>query len=327
MSDSQMICLRVEKISQYVLEQVYAHNLRLMDVPNADPNKREKNRRWTYSTGSKSTKQLVEERLREYPELRIQKNSVVANEVILTTSNEFFHNKSDSDLELWIQANLDWLKKRFGKNLLEVNYHADETSPHFHCIVTGLKEKVKTKRRTKAQIASNSPGIKYKVMSLCANEVFNRESLSKLQCEYANAMKPFGLKRGLKKSGSKHTTVKEYHAKTAELTKVKKQLKNTTESLEIKEKELLKKSEEIRVAKRKLAYIQQRAKDILEACFEPLRRAFEFASSNLNHQALRLISDSLKEYDNNKEEIKRLLPQERIQEVDGYVMPMRNSLK
>jgi chromosome segregation ATPase len=190
-----------------------------------------------------------------------------------------------------------------------------------------LKEKVKTKRRTKAQIASNSPGVKYKVMSLCANEVFNRETLSKLQCEYANAMKPFGLKRGLKKSGAHHTAVKEYHAKTAELAKVKQQLKNTTKSLEIKEKKLLEKSEEIKVAQRKLAYIQQRAKDILEACFEPLRRAFEFASSNLNHQAIRLISNSLNEYDRNKDEIKNILPQEKIQEVDDYVMPMRKSLK
>ena len=243
--------LRVKKLAKHSLWKVHAHNNRDMLVPHAQ--KGIKNTSWTHDGSDKTTAELVQEKLAQYlnkkiknQNMRIQKNSVVAMEILLTASPEFFEDKSSKEVDEWLVDSKEWLMKKFTHRVLQITTHFDEKSPHMHCIIVPINYKIKTERRTDEQRAANELGVQYKVMSLCANDIFTPDRLRKMQTEYANCVKKFGLRRGLKKSGATHTSVKEYYARTAELPEVKRKLKVKKKELDDCEVSLKIKQEEIK---------------------------------------------------------------------------------
>ena len=79
--------------------------------------------------------------------------------------------------------------KRYGQRLVSCISHRDESVPHLHCVIVPLDVNGK----------------------LSFNAVFGGpKQLSELQTDYANALKPHGLRRGLPKCDTKaeHQTVK-----------------------------------------------------------------------------------------------------------------------
>lgn len=93
----------------------------------------------------------------------------------------------------WINANRSFIEKEFGaKNIVRFNLHLDETTPHIHAITVPL----------------------LKDGRLSANEIIgNRESMQLRQDRYAEMMKPFGLERGLKRTGIKHEDFQQYQSR------------------------------------------------------------------------------------------------------------------
>lgn len=243
-SKSPFAILRIKKLLKYALGKVHAHNNRDMLVPHA--NDGIENSYWTHDGSDKATKELVKEKLAQYSDMRIQKNSVVAVEVLLTASPEFFEGKSREKIDEWVSTSEQWIKKVFGQRVLQISTHFDEKSPHMHCIIVPLKVKTKTRRRTDAQREAKESGVQYKVMSLCANDIFTRNTLSQMQTEYAKSVKKYGLRRGLKKSGATHTSVKEFYARIAELPEVNRKLKTKKKELDDCEGSLKVKQEEIK---------------------------------------------------------------------------------
>ena len=217
MSESKKLfaILRVTKLHQHTLYIVHKHNYREMDVPNAQEGI--ENIHWTHDGSDKTIPQLVRAKLKEYPDLRIQKNSVLAMEILLTASPEFYKENTAEKIDEWERASKQWLMKEFGDNVVQISTHYDEKSPHMHCIILPIKMKAKRKRQNKAQKKVNELGDAYESMSLCANHIFTKESLTRMQTEYAISVKKLGLKRGVKGSKDTHVPMKVLRAKTDEL--------------------------------------------------------------------------------------------------------------
>ncbi len=320
--------VRVKKLSKKSLGKVHAHNNREMPVLHAKNGV--ENICWTHDGSDRSTGELVEEKLDQYPDMRIQKNSVVAVEVLMTASPEFFEKNSKENTDKWYRESVKWLKRKFGKRVVQIFYHLDEKSPHIHGIVIPINPKTKTRRRTKAQVDNKEPGITYKVMSLCANDIFTPDSLRKMQTEYANCVKKFGLRRGLKKSGATHTKVKEYYAKIVELPIVnhkinvmKEILKNETEKVEAK-------GIEFELANKTLKSIHKKTKDIIDAYFYPFLRDLEDLFTSSGPQKVKRIKSMLEELDENIVKLQDDIPADitnRINKRLNTLQPKKLSLK
>lgn len=134
-----------------------------------------------------------------------RKNAVLAVEVLLTASPEYFAEKGfvprpgyydDQKLQAWKSAALNFAKKNFGDNLVNVALHMDEATPHLQMFVVPLREDGK----------------------LDARSMFNREALIKLQDEYHKSVEHLGLKRGISASVShrEHESLGDYYKRSKE---------------------------------------------------------------------------------------------------------------
>jgi hypothetical protein len=183
MAKNFAIC-RVEKRSD--LKQVgrsEAHNLRGFLAAHADP--KADAPRILFGTKGLTTQ------LREVLPEKRRKDAVVAFEVFLGASPEWFEVQSPEQVEAWAAANVDWLKARFGPNLMQVVLHTDEQTPHLHAYCHPVQK---------------DGSLSYFKM------LGSPKLLTELQTDYATAMKPMGLRRGLKKSTATHEETAKWRA-------------------------------------------------------------------------------------------------------------------
>ena len=114
-------------------------------------------------------------------------------QVILTGSNKEMNEifKNDQKADDWIKANKAFIENKFGKdNLVRFSLHMDEKTPHIHAVVVPLTKDGR----------------------LSAKEVMgNKTKLQAYQDRYAAAMDKFGLERGLRSTGIKHESAKDYY--------------------------------------------------------------------------------------------------------------------
>ncbi|EOB3604797.1 plasmid recombination protein, partial [Vibrio vulnificus] len=68
-----------------------------------------------------------------------QNESVVVLELVLSASPEWFESTSKQEFEQWVSLNEKAIKKRFGDNLLSIDLHLDEKTPHFHICTMPLE--------------------------------------------------------------------------------------------------------------------------------------------------------------------------------------------
>jgi hypothetical protein len=166
------------------------HNYRQGHVPNADAERKHLNHEYVlnYETLGKA----IDARLHNAGLDHVRKDAVRGMEFILTASPEAFkrdqtgqftgdYRKSD-----WVKANLNFMKQQYGSNLVAFTLHQDEKTPHIHAIVVPV-----------------TPDNR-----LCAKELFTPKTLRQLQTDYAGAMKPFGLERGIEGSRAQHVDMK-----------------------------------------------------------------------------------------------------------------------
>lgn len=78
---------------------------------------------------------------------KVGKNQTKAVRIILSgTHEQMMKIDADGNLDKWIAANLEWLKKTFGEdNLVSCCLHMDEKTPHLHATVVPI---VVTERKT-----------------------------------------------------------------------------------------------------------------------------------------------------------------------------------
>ena len=213
------VSCRIQKLKSSNLSGVQKHNEREFDVPNADLEKSHLNRRLI---GIGNLSELVNNRIIETKAKVIssgKNTSNVAVEIILSASPEYFRDNPDQigvydekKMEAWVTCNKDFLEQKYGDNLVCLDLHLDEATPHLHAVVTPLLKKEKSYRRTKDQIKNNIPPRKYEAFSLDSKTMFNRSALIELQTDAALAVKDLGILRGIRGSKAKHTTLKEFYS-------------------------------------------------------------------------------------------------------------------
>lgn len=140
---------------------------------------------------------------------KVGKNQTKAIRIILTGSHEQMMKIEQSGrLDKWADANLKWLRDTFGEeNVVSCVLHMDEKTPHLHATVVPV---VTGERKRKSREGEK----KYRTQAgprLSADDVMGRARLSTYQNTYAEAMREFGLQRGVVGSTAKHQSNGEYY--------------------------------------------------------------------------------------------------------------------
>lgn len=197
------------------------HINRTRETPNADATKRATNATWMPDTGwvpwsrkaPRNLSQQLNERLGDFEARggKLRKDSVLAIELMLSASPEWFQQASREQTREWLQCNVAWIEKTFGRdNVLQVALHLDETTPHLHVFLVPEIQMVETRGRKPKdafQAAAKTP----KPALAASHWLDGRAKLGELQDRYAAAMEPLGLDRGLRGSGAKHRTIRSYY--------------------------------------------------------------------------------------------------------------------
>jgi hypothetical protein len=172
-----------------------AHNYRLLETPNADPDRTKTLNEEYINTDRNDYWSLAEQRIKEVVTRKVRDDQVRAMEVILTASPEWFKRDTTGQAEdvrggKWVAENLHFLKQKFGeKNVVSFTLHQDEKTPHIHAVVIPITEKNR----------------------LSADTLFNPKTLAQLQTDYAQAMNHLGLERGVAGSRQQHQDMKQLY--------------------------------------------------------------------------------------------------------------------
>jgi hypothetical protein len=160
-----------------------AHNYREHSLSNVDrdaphPNREYLNHeQWNYG-------ELAEQRISQVVTRKVRADQVKMVEVVMTGSPEAFKRDAegravDYSKSKWAQENLHFLQNKYGKeNVVSFTLHQDEKTPHVHAVIVPITADGR----------------------LAAKELFTPQTLRELQTEYAQAMAPYGMERGVEHS-------------------------------------------------------------------------------------------------------------------------------
>lgn len=129
----------------------------------------------------------------------------------------------------WCQDSIRYLYDTFGwENVVSAHLHMDEKTPHIHAsvvpIVTGERRKAKKEQAN----GKRKYRKKANAVRLCADDLFNRQTLVSYHDGYAKVMAKYGLQRGVRGSEARHTTTTQYY----------RELKKMNDTLEMESKRL-----------------------------------------------------------------------------------------
>lgn len=281
--------LRIKKLHASNIQSSAHHNSRKRDTPNADRNKTN-----VYLIGSQhdNLTALIHQRIGNK---KIRKNAVLAVEILMSASPEYFRPFDKSEAGYWqedklkdfVDTSLDWLKERYGDKIVLAHLHLDEVSPHIHAYLVPLVE------------GMDKEGNKVEKLN-CRGLFGSREKLRELQDDFAQAVQHLGIERGIKGSKATHTDIAKYYTSVNQsldlsldaegiehviedrkrLLKENKELKRTAQSLskkaEIKDKQLVMKDKEI--------FDLKTQKEVLEQELEELKNKYKTQNKQRSKQ-------------------------------------------
>ncbi|MEZ8259384.1 MobV family relaxase [Vibrio cyclitrophicus] len=207
--------LRFEKLKSYKnIRLSNAHVQRYINTPNADS--KVKNH---VLYGSKNVMRDVKRKIKASG-LKPRKNSVICMEAVLSLSPEFFEENKNEKIKLFAKQAREFLKERYGKNLVGCYLHLDEKTPHIHAYIVPMTKDGR----------------------LSARDTFNKETLKEFQEYYCNKMNEiegfhFEYKKGSK---AEHKDIKEFYTEINNVSEIKKEndlLKEQVKNLEIEVEE------------------------------------------------------------------------------------------
>jgi hypothetical protein len=187
--------IRSEKLKSENISKACGHNTRKINVENALPGAAFKNETLIHCG---DYHQAVLNHVQKYaPNAQVRKTSVLAQEIVLSASAAYFrpdnpekHGHYEQDLyEHWRDETFDFLKNRYGKNLISVEVHLDEATPHIHAVVVPITDDGR----------------------LSARDVFNKKELTNYHTDYAKACMTLGLERGVENSKAKHQKIQPFY--------------------------------------------------------------------------------------------------------------------
>lgn len=160
-----------------------AHNYREHSLSNVDQNAPHPNREYL-NHKKRNYGELAEQRISQVVTRKVRADQVKMVEVVMTGSPEAFKRDTegravDYSKSKWAQDNLHFLQNKYGKeNVVSFTLHQDEKTPHIHAVIVPITADGR----------------------LAAKELFTPQTLRELQTEYAQAMAPYGMERGIEHS-------------------------------------------------------------------------------------------------------------------------------
>lgn len=179
-------------------------------------------------------KQLTtrEDRRKSFDKMLDDSNSVVADELLFTSDNDFFKNMSKKEIKKRADSCMEFVYEDLGytkEQVLHATVHMDEKTPHLHCVVVPLIKKFDKRTNTEKYTISKKHYMK------------SGAYISELQDKYWQRMvdKGFKLERGIKNSDNEHISIKEFKKITRKLdNRMEKQNYLMTRDYEILEEKL-----------------------------------------------------------------------------------------
>lgn len=126
-------------------------------------------------------------------------NSVLAVEVLLTTSPDWWKTATPEQQADWVKCSREALEREWGaENVAHLRMHRDETTPHLTGLIVPLDERGGLNARAwiGGRASKKDPG---------------SSLLSGHQTRYAAAVEHLGLRRGIIGSTARHTTIQEHY--------------------------------------------------------------------------------------------------------------------
>ena len=150
------------------------------------------------------------DRKKRYHEMLNSSKNVVADELVMTASHNFFKDMSREQIKEWADTCMEFVYNDLGykkEQILHATVHLDEDTPHIHCVVVPLVKKYDKRTNTERYTISKKQYIKDKIQ------------LSQLQDKYHARLvnKGYELERGIKGSDNEHIKIKEYKKLTKKL--------------------------------------------------------------------------------------------------------------
>lgn len=186
---------RIQKIKSWAsLINSAMHVARAHEIENADLSI--KNVSLIDGTDGKDIKEMFLEKIGTQ---KIRSNAVLAIEMLLTASPQYFRPDNPDQAGFYIQERVDnfaaactdWLLTRYYGKVVQATMHLDESTPHIHAYIVPLDNRGKL----------NAKGLFH-----------GRHKLSELLDSFARAVEHLGIKRGVKGSKAKHLDIKKYYA-------------------------------------------------------------------------------------------------------------------
>ncbi len=179
-------------------------------------------------------KQLTtrEDRRKSFDKMLDDSNSVVADELLFTSDNDFFKNMSKKEIKKRADSCMEFVYEDLGytkEQVLHATVHMDEKTPHLHCVVVPLIKKFDKRTNTEKYTISKKHYMK------------SGAYISELQDKYWQRMvdKGFKLERGIKNSDNEHISIKKFKKITRKLdNRMEKQNYLMTRDYEILEEKL-----------------------------------------------------------------------------------------
>lgn len=172
----------------------HKHMEREKETLNADQDRTKYNR---MLIGNKDIYKTMKNRIEG---CKLVKNANIGHEIILTASREYFKNINEEQKELWIEANIKFIKEYFGEACIYAMLHMDETTPHIHMVISN-----KTKDRYGNDTINNS-------VFFGGKQFEGVKKLRKWQDDYSAAMAQFNLSRGIRFSKATHVQVRQFYS-------------------------------------------------------------------------------------------------------------------
>ena len=149
-------------------------------------------------------------RQKKYHEMLNSSRNCVADELLFTATHKFFDGMNKEQIKEWADTCMEFVYKDLGytkEQVLHSVVHLDEETPHIHCVVVPLVNKLDNRTNTYRYTISKKQYIKDKF------------ELSELQDKYHQRLteKGYDLERGIKGSDNKHINIKEYKKMTKKL--------------------------------------------------------------------------------------------------------------
>ena len=200
--------LRTKKIkTRGNITQAAEHNFRLREQSNINSEKSNQNKILVNSLGADTSRASdLQEKLSVFYEglgIKERSDNVLMMEFIISASPGFFENKAPNEVEVWAKHQVEFFEKKFPGQVKIAVLHLDEKTPHLHFMVGTEIESVKKYKNQKGEFFKKS-------WSLNAKR-YDKQFLIDLHTEHAKHNERFGLKRGVKGSMRKHTSLKEFY--------------------------------------------------------------------------------------------------------------------